>query len=76
MAGRRKQLGTEVSTKSLGKRERVICGKVSQNLYESARQLIDGNEFKTMNDVVEIAVWHLITDRTIEGIGGGASLGN
>jgi len=64
-------------TATRGKRERVICGKVSQELYEGVKKLIDGREFNSMNDVVETAVWHFVTERqNNEGIEGGVSVGN
>ena len=60
---------------SMGKRTTVLCGKVPQELYSKAKQLIDGKEFKTLNDVVETAVWHLLNDREkSEGIEGGDSV--
>ncbi len=59
-----------------GKRGPLICGKVTPELFEDARSLIDGNEFKTMNDVVETAVWHFVRMRKSEGTEGGESLGN
>lgn len=63
--------------KTMGKRGPVLSGRVPQELYDSAMNLIDGLEFKTMNDVVEAAIWHLINDRQkTEGIEGGESVGN
>ena len=61
---------------SMGKRGPILCGKVPQELYDRAKEMIDGNEFKTMNDVVEMAVWHLVRMRKNEGTEGGESLGN
>ena len=60
----------------MGKRGPVICGKVPQKLYDAARDLIDGVEFKTMNDVVEEAIWHFVMNMKREGDEGGTSLGN
>ena len=60
----------------MGKRGPVICGKISQKLFDAAKDLIDGNEFKTMNDVVEAAIWHFVMVVKREGNEGGASLGN
>lgn len=62
---------------SMSKRGPILCGKVPPELYESAKKMIDGKEFKTLNDIVETAVWHLMNDREkSEGIEGGVSVGN
>lgn len=60
---------------AMSRRGPLLCGKVPLELYEGAKKLIDGEEFKTMNDVVENAVWHLLEmmEKT-EGIEGGMSL--
>ena len=36
-----------------GKRETVICGKVSPELIYRCKKMIDGDNLKTINDVVE-----------------------
>ena len=60
---------------SMGKRGPILCGKVPPELYASAKKLIDGEEFKTLNDIVEKAVWHFLNEREkSEGIGGGGSV--
>lgn len=60
---------------SMSKRGPILCGKVPPELYESAKKMIDGKEFKTLNDIVETAVWHLVNDREkSEGIEGGESV--
>ena len=60
----------------MGKRTKVICGKVSQTLYDEVKSMIDGKQYKTMNDVVETAVWHYVMLSKKEGTEGGTSLGN
>ena len=60
----------------LGKRSKVVCGKVSQKLYDEVKKVIDGTRYKTMNDVVEAAIWHYIMMLNKEGTEGGTSLGN
>lgn len=60
---------------SMGKRGPILCGKVPPELYASAKILIDGKEFKTLNDIVEKAVWHFLNEREkSEGIEGGDSV--
>lgn len=60
---------------SMGKRGPILCGKVPPELYASAKKLIDGEEFKTLNDIVEKAVWHFLNEREkSEGIEGGDSV--
>lgn len=59
------------------KRGPVISGRVPQELFEEAKKLIDNREFRTMNDVVEAAVWSFVNARKNEKpIEGGESLGN
>jgi hypothetical protein len=58
----------------MGKRGPILCGKVPPEMYESAKKLIDGKEFRTLNDIVEKAVWHFLDEREkTEGIEGGGS---
>ncbi|WP_400201500.1 hypothetical protein [Candidatus Methanarcanum hacksteinii] len=60
---------------SMGKRGPILCGKVPPELYASAKKLIDGEEFKTLNDIVEKAVWHFLNEKEkSEGIEGGDSV--
>ena len=60
---------------SMGKRGPILCGKVPPELYMSAKNLIDGKEFKTLNDVVERAIWHFVNEKEkSEGIEGGDSV--
>ena len=60
---------------SMGKRGPILCGKVPPELYASAKKLIDGEEFKTLNDIVEKAVSHFLNEREkSEGIEGGDSV--
>ena len=60
---------------SMGKRGPILCGKVPSELYASAKKLIDGKEFKTLNDIVEKAVWHFMNEKEkSEGIEGGDSV--
>lgn len=59
----------------MGKRGPILCGKVPPELYASAKKLIDGEEFKTLNDIVEKAVWHFLNEKEkSEGIEGGDSV--
>ena len=60
---------------SMGRRGPILCGKVPQELYECAKKLIDGKEFKTLNDIVERSVWHYLDEREkTEGNEGGDSV--
>ena len=59
-----------------GKRGPVVGGRVPQDLYDSVQKLVDGVEFKSMNDVVEQAHWHFVNEKRLVGIEGGKSLGN
>ena len=60
---------------SMGKRGPILCGKVPPELYASAKKLIDGKEFKTLNDIVEKVVWHFMNEKEkSEGIEGGDSV--
>lgn len=52
--------------RGLGPRELVVSGKVSVELYDSARNLIDGINYRTMNDVVEDALFNLVKERARE----------
>ena len=65
------------SLSSMGRRGPILCGKVPQELYNRAKEMVDGEEFKTLNDIVEKAVWQLVNNReNSEGTEGGESLGN
>ena len=60
---------------SMGKRGPILCGKVPPELYEKAKKMIDGEEFKTLNDIVEKSIWHYLNEREkTEGNEGGESI--
>ena len=61
-----------------GKREKVICGKISSKLNEVIRKIVEESErYQTMNDFVEEAVLDKVMEiLQNEGTEGGTSLGN
>lgn len=40
----------------------VVSGRISRTLFDAARSIIDGDRYRTMNDVVETAISHLVTE--------------
>ncbi len=61
-----------------GKREKVVCGKISSKLNDIIRKIIEESErYQTMNDFVEEAVLDKVMEiMRSEGTEGGESLGN
>ena len=39
-----------------------MSGKIPRTLYDAAKSIIDGGRYRTMNDVVETAIRHLVEE--------------
>lgn len=63
-----------ISARDLGPRGPVVSGKISVALYESAKALIDGETYRTMNDVVEDAILNLVQSKNASAVNGGAQI--
>ena len=46
----------------LSHRERVVCGKVSEALYDRVKGMVLDGTYKTMNDLVEEAVLLVVVE--------------
>ncbi len=53
----------EIRSISTGsKRGPVVSGRVPDELYKAVKGMIDGNTYRTMNDVVETAICRLVAE--------------
>ena len=50
----------KIVRETLGPRKSSVSGKIPETLYTMAKDLIDGQTYRTMNDVVEAALFHLV----------------
>lgn len=57
-----------------GRRGPIVSGRIPRALYDAARSMIDGDRYRTMNDVVETAISRLVAEEQ-NNVTGGAKIG-
>ena len=59
-----------INTDNPDRREPMVSGRIPRTLFDAAKSMIDGDRYRTMNDVVETAIYRLVTEEQNEVTGG------